>query len=466
MGGVYRHRSHTPHVARRRYVPSLTAAVAATSLAIRSRAATHYQAQVAALRWHPTRSVALYRRRRSSVVVYALVEAVAPPAPPVVVVTPSVGRGLGVVAMEPSVYRATLDGQLLDDVSAFVTNGRVVCNVDAETKLRFTCELLAGSGIADWDVLAPYLTLRYDDGTVVSEALGRYVVVPPPKRHTPAATFGRIDGRDLTWVLQRNVYAYGTSNAAGQDYGMLMREVVENGGFPAGRVSIPDAGVDTPDVLAWPPGTSRYEKLASLAKGVGWYVPWMDREGMITTRPMRELDQQTPTRAYSSVADAAEIVGEIDDEPDLTRLCNVVTVRKLDPSQPALKAVRKNENPASPSSTWALGEKFGSVHPVTGDPYFVLARVVDEPTIATQAEADALADAYLAQGGSFFRKLTLRTLPDATADVHDTVILDITNDDGIVASGLFWRTGWSIALHPTDGGGIMLHSLSRVEPYR
>jgi hypothetical protein len=366
---------------------------------------------------------------------------------------------VAVVAMAPALYRAALGGQRSDDLSAYVASGRVEHNVDAAVKTTFRADLLAPGGVADWDVLAPVLTLTHDDGTVVSEPVGLFVVPPSPMRHGAQGTTGRIDARDLTWILQNATLPDGYAVAAGAGYAAALRAVATEAGFAADRVTIPDSGATLPAAASWPPGTTRYQVMVDLARGCAYYAPYMDRHGLIVSRPMLELDRTTPARTYSSTDDAAELVGEIDDEPDLTRLCNRVTVRRLDPGPPALYASRTNADPDSPSSTVALGDRLGL-------PELVLARTIDEPTVADQAAADALAAAYLSQGSSYYRKLTLRTTPDPTAGMHDVLTLDIANPDGTVATDRWWRTGWSLGFSPRDGQGVMEHRLARVESYR
>lgn len=362
-------------------------------------------------------------------------------------VAPLVSAQRGVVALVPTLYRCDSSGAVLADLTDLVTGGKVTCNLDAPQPLVFTATLRLPLALTPFvDYVQPWLQVGWADGTVIRAPIGFYAVPPPPKTHQSGYSLATIDGRDLTWLLASRTFRDGYSVGAGANLASALQSVVTGAGIT--RQTIPASSATAASAISWPPGTTRLKVANDLAAGLGWYDLSTDTAGYVTSQPALALDQVGVSAIYSSGA-GSRVVGQIDETPDLSRLANVVTVRRVQANSPTLSSTAVNSSPANPTSTAVIGE---------------WARTFDEPGLADQVTADALARRYLSEGASYSRGLRLRTAPDPTAGVHDVVALEASNPDGVVATGAWWRRGWVLGFTPKDGP--MEHTLNRVEAYQ
>lgn len=358
---------------------------------------------------------------------------------------------LAIVGIEAKLYRATRANVVQDDLSALVVSGKVSHNVDSDT--QSWCDL----ALLDTTVLTPYvdwvrpeLTLRYADGSVVTEQVGLFNVAPPTQEHERRVSTGTVDGRDATSLLLRDQFLDGYSVASGTNYVTAVRTVLTGAGFGAAQISIPPTTKTLPAAQSWEPGTTRLRVVNDLLDGIAYYRLSANRQGVLTSGDrLTSLAQASPATTYTS-GTGSTLVGKVSDQPDLSRFCNAVVVRKVTPNQATLYARARNDDPASPTGIPTIG---------------LFARPpIDVPTLADQAAADDLAAAYLAEGGTYYRKLTVRTLPDPVFSANDVVGLDITGAGGrVVASGNWRRLTVVVGFSPRDA--VTVHTLARVEGY-
>lgn len=362
---------------------------------------------------------------------------------------------MAVVAMEPRLYLADRDNQAADELSELVSSGEVRYNADnpgAKLTAQLQLRELPSYVQPLRTVVAPWLRLTYDSGEVVDAQCGLYVVVPARKQHRPAATSGGLELRDFTWLLAADKAGDWVTAAAGTRCDLGAAAELAAAGFT--RVRLPATTKTLSRAWSWPPTTSRLARVNDLLAMYGCYGLYQDTEGWLTSRKARDLERAPVAMKYSSAA-GSRVVPPIEDEPDITRLCNRVTVSSGDPAKAEYTYTADNQHPNSPSSQLNIGPP-GS--------FTVIAREVQDSRIESLAEAQELAEQYLSEGASFYRSLRLQTLPDPRRQPHEIYELDIHNKGGEVATGRWWCRGWTLSLdrkRPT-----MLHQLHRVEAWR
>ncbi|MGB3330159.1 MAG: SH3 domain-containing protein [Thermomicrobiales bacterium] len=122
------------------------------------------------------------------------------------------------------------------------------------------------------------------------------------------------------------------------------------------------------------------------------------------------------------------------------------------PPPPPITAIRINDDASSSVSTVTLGRR-------------IVRETENLPTIETQAQADAIADRLIQESLSYYRRLTLGTLPDPRRTLHEIYALTLRNRRGdVIADGNWYCRGWTLGFTPDDGE--MKHICHRIEPYK
>lgn len=128
---------------------------------------------------------------------------------------------------------------------------------------------------------------------------------------------------------------------------------------------------------------------------------------------------------------------------------------------PPIIAVRRNDDPDSPTSTVSLGW----IDPVTETLYpREIVRMETPSNIETQAQAEEMANRLLQESLSFYRRLEITTLPDPGRSMHEIYELNIENRAGTVIDGKWWCRGWELGFTTKDP--VMRHTLHRVEDWQ
>ena len=359
-------------------------------------------------------------------------------------------RRAGSVQITPRLYRATITGEIREDISSIVTSGKVTYDQDRDIQMSFSSLVRDPSAIEGYqDFLAPYLTLTYSDGYSITEPLGLYVAVPPKRDAMPQFTRGTIDGRDLTWLLASDTVDGPYTITAGTNRVEAVRAILDGMGL---RHSIPDTALTFAGDETWAPGTRKLRLVNDVLLGTNMYAIYMRRDGWLTSMAGQRLSSVEPAVRYAAPAeDRVRVVRSQSIEPDMSKVFNKITVVRDDPSKTALYAVAINDDPESPVSTTSLGMTLAPPEPIRNQ------------HIATQAEADALALRYLEEAASVYTKITLNTTPDPSRNPHEVYELAVSNRAGAVAEGKWWCGGWQIGFTPADGP--MRHDLRKLVPF-
>lgn len=113
-----------------------------------------------------------------------------------------------------------------------------------------------------------------------------------------------------------------------------------------------------------------------------------------------------------------------------------------------LKAIRRNTNPALPTSIPNIGE---------------FQRRETPPELETQAQLDEYADRLMQESLTFYNKLLLPTLHDPRRRIHEVYYLQVHNQNGDLITDERWRCiEWTL---PFVTNQPMRHTLQRIEAW-
>lgn len=366
-----------------------------------------------------------------------------------------VQRG-GLYAVAAELWRADRHGRRIDRIpTRHPVQGTITYNEDVDVKRKLSLEISDPQVLTPFrDFLIPVVTVADAAGNVTQRAKGLFQVTPPKTRLTPARFSGTIEGLDVTYLLRRYRFEDGYTVAAGTDKGAAAREVVLTAGFLPDRVHIPDTGIVFSDDYTFDPGSSAMEIATELLVGCNFYQPFADDEGMIRTGPTVDLQRAQPTSLMCTIRTAAQLVPPLDEDPDWNRLRNRITVRNLRPDQDPIYWTESVTNPDHPLyHDPADPDTFPML--LAGDP-------VDDPQLETVEQAKARARSLLADGASYYRKITVQTVIDLTAGAHDVVRVNVSHP-AVRYSANWKRRAWTIRLQGATG--IMTSELYRVDPW-
>jgi hypothetical protein len=353
----------------------------------------------------------------------------------------------------PALFTANKQNQLYDDISAQMDEGRVLLDLDLDgAKMSFEARMTTKRAVSPFvDFVAPFIRLVYEDGSEDYEQVGLFALVLASAEHYPGravgdstqgGSFQQLDGRDLCWLLAAD-HATSTVNMDSGD-NVIVEAIADLAAGGITRVNIPASAYTTSKDVSWPPGTSRLRRVNDRLMMAGYYTVTFDRHGIATSKPYTDLASAQPAVTYSG-GTGSRIVPPIADTPDMTRFCNRVVVVGTDPALEPVYAIRENTDPLSPASFGNLGGQW-------------ISRTEENPEIQTQDAADALADALIRNGASYYRTLTIQTLPDPTRQPREVYGVELTNADGTVADGLWHCSGWELPIKPLEA---MTHYLNR-----
>lgn len=328
-------------------------------------------------------------------------------------------------------YRATVDNELVEDLSDIFIAGSVDLNVDRAIKLAGSFTLREPGRVTPYtDYLAPFMRITYDDDREdVYQQVGLFATRVPPGTYSPHDAVATFEGSDLTAVMASSVYTDTTNSAGGQTYRQAVLGGILNAGIS--RHNIPATALTLPTAQSWPVGMNRLTKSNILLDQIGWYHLGMDLDGKISTPgPSRNLASIEPWRTLTD----ADLLKPIDVQLPGNEIANVIVVVNDDATAAPLTAVARNDDPSSPTSTVAIGREIARVEKVTGS--------------TTQAALDALAARLLSEGRTYYETARLTLLHDPQAlRAHQTIELDLTGEMA-QKSGLWWVRTAKLGLTP------------------
>lgn len=362
----------------------------------------------------------------------------------------------GAYATAMTLFLADRSGRKLERLPLEIpVQGTVSYNEDTSPARRLALEVNHPHRLDPFrDYLIPELTMRDAAGNVTTRPLGHYLVTPPSTTLTASRFSGDLQAHDITWLLMQDTFRDSVTIPAGTDTGEAARTIA-TAVLDTAQVNLPDTGTMLATPMQIDAGTSRMEAITDLYALANYYKPWMTGSGVLTTTPALDLETAAASRVYRVPGDDVTIVPPVSESPEWTRLRNRVTVRNIAPEREPIVATAEVTNPDSP------------VHPenIGGDPTrpLWLAQTVDDPQVDTPEAALARAQRLLAEGASWYRKLSIRTLVDLDADAHDVIELDVAHA-GARYDGRWMRRAWTVELQGVTA--LTVSEVTRIERWR
>lgn len=331
-----------------------------------------------------------------------------------------------------TLYKTDIDGNLLDDLSEFVTSGRIEMNTDrASGKVAASFTLSDSSRIRPYvDYLQPTLSIAFDNGDpTIVKPLGFFATRTPPATMTIERHDATFDVEDMTRLLAVSAYTSVDNVASSTNVGTEVGDTIAEANISL--YTIPATTATTTKALTFPIGTTRLEKANLLLQSIGWYHLFPQADGRLTSKPYLNLEQAEPVVTITDDM----VLGPVSVQTNDQTLVNVVIVTRDDPAQAPLTAIARNDDPASPSSTVSVGFEYARIE-----------RVAD---LQTQTEVDALAARLLREARTYYQTATVRIWPDTNFGIHEVVDLALTGELAAL-NGRWWVRRWSLGLTPSS----------------
>lgn len=340
----------------------------------------------------------------------------------------------GAVTIWGELWRTDKNGVPQEDLTEYVTSGSVDWHGDRTGGTPMGCQVTfrrADLLTAFADYIMPYLNLVYDDGTEIREPMGRFIVMPFAETHDPVTAEVTVTGRDMTYLLAMSKFLDTGNYAASSNLRTNLVDLIEDAGYT--KHVIPTTTKTLSKAKSFRVGTSRLDAANHFAHRFGWYKLFMERDGYIRTLPYRSLINTQPAKLYTEdhLVDVLSV-----NEPPADKFANVVIVQRETTDGATLTSVARQDNPAVPWSTEALG-----IEIVKGP------ETVDDAE--DQTALDAIAAEMLDNAGAYEKIVTIRTLPDPYQEINRTADLYLQGDKEHL-NGRYRIRGWKVGFTPEN----------------
>ena len=334
----------------------------------------------------------------------------------------------------------------LSDVTTSVTAASIQVDItrDVVGSASFT---LAVDGLVDSlaNRLKPWMRLLVA-GEIVEFPLGVYLPKKPQRTSNAREVQPAYACYDKGVILQQNLLTTPYTASAGDNYISDVSSIAVTAGIPAAQQALTATSSTLPTAKTWDIGVSRLKVCNDLLDMINYQHVWFDANGIMRTNPIRLLSQTAPAVTYQTDV-ASMIVPDVQDDWDDSQTANCIVVVCKDPSRAAFSATYTNSNPASRASTVTLGR--------------TITRKIDQNGLNSVTEAQALAQQQCELAAAGLHRVTLQTSLDPRRQPYEAYDIEVTSVGSIVLTGKYWCTGWTMDLKT---GGLMKHTLSRVEP--
>lgn len=368
------------------------------------------------------------------------------------IASPSLSGLNAVYATRTRLWKSNRYGDLLSVISDDrPITGRVTFNIASEITRRFTIEFVDPAEfqpLTDW--IIPEVTLVDTTGRATTQFLGHYSLVKPRVTLKPGSAIGSFEADDVTILLKQERLNSGFTVAQGRDWGDAARQLAMAVGFRESQVNLPNTGVTAPAPFTFTPGTELYAAINTCYDKAGWNKVVANGRGVLTTSRWKSLEHPAVKTVYSNRGPNVQIIPPVYEmQPDWSMLFNEVTVRNINPDQPAIYHTARVTNASSPVHERNIGRV------IARDP-------VDDREIETQAQAKAKAEELMLRSSSYLRRVRLLAVIDMQAEAYDVVRLDI-HEGKQHYTGKWFRDEWTI--HLSDGTATIEQVLRRAEQW-
>lgn len=331
-------------------------------------------------------------------------------------------------------WRATIDNELVEDLSDYLADGSVNLNLDQAIKLSASITMRDPSRVTPYrDFLAPFINVSYPDARPsISRQIGLYTTRLPSGSAKRRGEVGTFDCEDLCRILAKNAFTDTHNIAAGSNVVTAATAIVTFSGIS--RVNFPATSRTLSDDLSLHIQSTRLDGVNDLFSAIGWYDVGTDLDGRISNAgPVLDISKTHPFRTLTE----DDLRGPIAKQQTDIDIANVVEVINASATDTPMKAIARNDDPASPTSTVSVGYEIGLYKSVNGD--------------TTQDDLDALAARYLAEAKSYNEVIQIQIEPDPDAlTPRQTIELDF-NGAFESFSGIYWVRAAHLGFKPSQG---------------
>ncbi len=330
-------------------------------------------------------------------------------------------------------WRATIDNVMVEDISRYLNGGSMSMNRDRAVTTQATFPLRDAAVVNPYiDYLAVFQNIVYEDGRAARrEQVGLFGIRVPSGTRTVKVAEGVYSGSDISARMNRFAFTDVYNIASGTNYVTAIAAILALGGVT--RYDIEPTTKTATTALTFAPGTTYLEAINTLLEAIGYFNLAATPDGKALSRQSLDVKYIEPVATISDT----DIIGAIDSQPTDTTVANIVIVIQENPNTAPLYAVRRNDDPSSPTSTVVLGD---------------LVRVESRSNLDGQTATDALADRLLSESRTFYQTASIRLLPNPQVVVPgQTVDLALTGKLAIYNGRWRIRTV-SIGFDPAGAG--------------
>lgn len=346
----------------------------------------------------------------------------------------------GNIIINWELWRATVNNEMIQDLTDWFVGGQVSLNHDRAISTQATI-IVSDAAIVNpyTDYLAVFVSREYVDGRKTDrEQIGLYTIGVPAGVRTVEAAEGTYTGNDLTAKLAARAFEDTYNIAASTNYIVAIEGIIGLTDITRYQIAPTPQALSAPKSFAV--GTTYLDACNELLASIGYYHLSMTPTGRLVSMPSRNIEYTEPYRVLTP----DDLMAPVIPQPTDTTVANVVIVVKDNLNEPPLTAVRRNDDPASPTSTVNLG---------------VQSRTEIRAELTDQSAVDALADRLLSEGRTFYQTARTTILPDpGILQPHQTIDMQGTGRLSIL-DGRWWVRTATINFG-TSGGCVV--ELNRV----
>jgi hypothetical protein len=320
-------------------------------------------------------------------------------------------------------WQCDMDGVRENEITEYLISGFVETKGDrlipAQGQIKLTDARLLNP-LTDYVDLEMTVALP---PTMESESykMGLYQVSIPSLTAYWERPEGTFTLRDRTVELAETLLTDAVTYAVGANAVTSASSLASTNGLAC---NFPTVSTTLPVAMSFSVGDQVMESVNKLLDVANCYPAWMDFEhNVLVTLPIRDLNTLTPWQSLTPDM----LLAEPELKPVNVMIPNVVLVIKENSEEAPIVGTARNDNPASPISTYGRGREI--VH------------VVKDSAVATILQANTLAGKILQEMEALEVSLDLVLIPAQPPTVHDSLSMSYHNNDYCLC-GRYWINGF------------------------
>lgn len=341
-------------------------------------------------------------------------------------INPLIPVDTGAIEVWAEVWRSDRMGVLQENITDYLISGMIDYDRDRTIKMGARFAFSHAHILQEFvDFIAPFLYVRYPDGTVASGQLGLFGFEIPEKEIWPENVPLYIEGMDLSWILALAATRSSYTIKRNTRITTSLQDLFESCGIF--YYDIPTGTDRWPRTTTFPLGTNKLAIAQAITSSIGWSDVHPNMSGRLTAGPITLVQDMNPfiTCFRENFISPPRL------RPVQSAMPNVVIVKKDNPTGAPLKVVRVNADASSPSSTVNTGVE--------------VAYIVDNPDFQSITEMKLYAAMLIERFKSVEYTLEIELPPIPDLEGLDAVEIICGVDDARIA-GKYGVRGWSVGL--------------------